>query len=66
MKNEITQRLNNIDLDEMNRLTRQTRQILLRSYLRRHIPVPFWVVKPERDETARNGHRIARSAKSGA
>ena len=64
MKNEITQRLNNIDLDEMNRLTRQTRQILLRSYLRRHIPVPFWIVRPERHQAAQNGARIARSAKS--
>lgn len=66
MKNEITQQLRNIDFDDLTRLTRLTRQILLRSYLRRHIPVPFWVVRPERHPTAQNGPRIAHRAIIGA
>lgn len=63
---KINDRLMGIRPDEMIELTRQTRQILLRSYLRRGIAPPFWIIKPERHVTAQNGPRIARSAKSGA
>lgn len=57
MTGEINQRLCNIDAEEMARLTRQTRQILLRSYLRRHIPVPAWVVRPEGRKSVQAGNR---------
>jgi hypothetical protein len=63
---KINDRLMGIRPDEMIELTRQTRQILLRSYLRRGIAPPFWIIKPERRQTAQNGPRIAHSAKCGA
>lgn len=63
---KINERLMGIRPDEMFRLTQATRRILLRSYLKRGIAPPFWIIKPERRQTAQNGPRIARSAKSGA
>lgn len=45
---EISQRLMNIDMNEMTKLTQVTRRILLRSYLRRGIRPPFWIVAPIR------------------
>lgn len=45
---EISRRLMNIDMNEMELLTYQTRKILLRSYLRRGIAPPFWVIAPHR------------------
>ena len=61
---EINHRLMGIRPDEMFRLTQATRKILLRSYLKRGIAPPFWIIKPERHQTAQAGHRIAHSAKS--
>lgn len=61
---KISDRLMNIDMNEMFRLTQATRKILLRSYLKRGIAPPFWIIKPERHQTAQAGHRIAHSAKS--
>lgn len=45
---EISHRLTNIDMNELDRLTQATRKILLRSYLKRGIRPPFWVVAPHR------------------
>lgn len=45
---KISNRLMSIDMNEMERLTYQTRKILLRSYLQRGIAPPFWIVAPNR------------------
>ncbi len=45
---EINKRLFGIRPDEMERLTNETRKILLRSYLKRGIAPPFWVIAPNR------------------
>lgn len=63
---KINDRLMGIRPDEMIRLTQATRRILLRSYLKRGIAPPFWIIKPERRQAVQNGPRIAQSAKSGA
>lgn len=63
---EINERLMGIRPDEMFRLTQKTRRILLRSYLKRGIAPPFWIIKPERRQAVQDGPRIAHSAKSGA
>jgi hypothetical protein len=61
---KINDRLMGIRPDEMFRLTQATRRILLRSYLKRGIAPPFWIIKPERHQTAQDGARIARTAKT--
>ena len=43
---EISNRLTNIDVDEMEFLTNETRKILLWAYLSRRIAPPFWIVAP--------------------
>ena len=45
---EISNRLMNIDMNEMERLTNETRKILLWAYLQRGIRPPFWIVAPIR------------------
>ena len=52
---EINKRLMGIRPDEMIELTRQTRQILLRSYLRRGIAPPTWIVKPSKPRRRTGG-----------
>lgn len=44
---EINKRLFGIRPDEMERLTNETRKILLWAYLSRRIAPPFWVVAPK-------------------
>ena len=44
---EINHRLMGIDIDEMTKLTQETRKILLWAYLSRRIAPPFWVVAPK-------------------
>lgn len=44
---EINKRLFGIRPDEMERLTNETRKILLGAYLSRRIAPPFWVVAPK-------------------
>jgi hypothetical protein len=44
---KISNRLMSIDMNEMERLTNETRKILLWAYLSRRIAPPFWVVAPK-------------------
>ena len=44
---EINKRLMGIRPDEMERLTNETRRILLWAYLQRGIRPPFWLVAPK-------------------
>ena len=56
----------NIDIDEMEFLTNETRKILLRSYLKRGIAPPFWVIAPSKPRKTTGEATAAHKSRLGA